>query len=55
MEHDDDKGKSIFNLDEENDQEMNEEAAVEEEDINNDKQASKQRPVNLKPQPEVIL
>jgi hypothetical protein len=37
MEHDDDKGKSIFNLDEENDQEMNEEAAVEEEDINNDK------------------
>ena len=55
MEHDDDKGKSIFNLDEENDQEMNEEAAVEEEDIKNDKQASKQRPVNLKPQPEVIL
>ncbi len=55
MEHDDDKGKSIFNLDEENDQEMNEEAAVEEEDINDEKQASKQRPVNLKPQPEVIL
>ena len=53
MEHDDDKGKSFFNLDEENDQEMNEDAAVEEEQ-SNEKQASKQRPVNLKAQPEVI-